>query len=318
MPILDKTSMCKFYQQRKCKKGKDCTFAHAEEDLRERPDLSGTKICPSVGSGNACMNPTCRFAHVRDDIRRLKVNHQSGKVYSKDAPQKRPNDWMQDLNKLPVYTNTIPGFGDACAWNLWRTYGTPPAMMAPNPYMSAMPGMPAMPAMPGMPMPSPEMMMGMPGMTTGFQRMGSDGSDGGSVRANSKKSSRVVAPGLSDGGSVREKKSQGGGDNSPKRIQISTDMKEVTEPKSEKRMFSKKSHLKMMKTITEDSFDYREEDDMGAMTTGISDGCELISPTSTVATERSLAYGYGLSSTFSARESQENRAAKELAALNAK
>ena len=40
-----KTKMCPLYPQGTCFKGSSCNFAHNDGELREKPNLSKTKIC---------------------------------------------------------------------------------------------------------------------------------------------------------------------------------------------------------------------------------------------------------------------------------
>lgn len=66
-----KFTFCKYFFRGKCTRGSTCTFAHGVEELRERPQLSKTRICEKWRQG-ACehINPeNCRFAHGKDDLR---------------------------------------------------------------------------------------------------------------------------------------------------------------------------------------------------------------------------------------------------------
>jgi soluble cytochrome b562 len=69
--ILHKTKMCKFYQAGMCQRGVMCGFAHSEQELHVAPDLSRTKLCPALISGNKCQNPHCRYAHRNCEVRHL-------------------------------------------------------------------------------------------------------------------------------------------------------------------------------------------------------------------------------------------------------
>eukprot|EP00397_Hematodinium_sp_SG-2012_P036883 GEMP01039874.1.p1 GENE.GEMP01039874.1~~GEMP01039874.1.p1 ORF type:complete len:362 (+),score=56.16 GEMP01039874.1:119-1204(+) len=60
-----KTSMCAKFKVGQCNRGHFCKFAHSEEDVRTRPCLDKTKMCPKL---QACVYRNCRFAHTRDEL----------------------------------------------------------------------------------------------------------------------------------------------------------------------------------------------------------------------------------------------------------
>ncbi|CBZ53092.1 putative zinc finger (CCCH type) protein [Neospora caninum Liverpool] len=43
-----KTKICPFYKKKRCEWGHDCKFAHGRKELRSGPDLSKTRMCPSL------------------------------------------------------------------------------------------------------------------------------------------------------------------------------------------------------------------------------------------------------------------------------
>ena len=63
-----KTKMCMFYLRGGCRHGDACTYAHDMLQLRERPDLSNTRLCPMVRQGH-CGSDGCKFAHSRGELR---------------------------------------------------------------------------------------------------------------------------------------------------------------------------------------------------------------------------------------------------------
>mmetsp|Transcript_76841 Transcript_76841/g.222047 ORF Transcript_76841/g.222047 Transcript_76841/m.222047 type:complete len:195 (-) Transcript_76841:81-665(-) len=64
---FEKTVMCRYYP--KCAKGSDCMYAHAESELRRRPNMTKTRMCVGYESGR-CPLPAseCQFAHGWRDL----------------------------------------------------------------------------------------------------------------------------------------------------------------------------------------------------------------------------------------------------------
>lgn len=57
-----KTEFCKFFPE--CAKGKECPFAHAEVELKERPNLAKTTLCSDWRRGRCQLDSaSCKFAH---------------------------------------------------------------------------------------------------------------------------------------------------------------------------------------------------------------------------------------------------------------
>lgn len=65
---MRKTKMCEFYEEGRCKYGKDCAFAHDESELKEAPDLRKTRICRTFATGK-CNDKSCKFAHGAEELR---------------------------------------------------------------------------------------------------------------------------------------------------------------------------------------------------------------------------------------------------------
>lgn len=69
--IFKKTRKCRFFGAGHCAKGKLCSFAHGNEDLKSAPDFTRTKMCPTLVAGNICSDPKCTYAHNKDSRRRV-------------------------------------------------------------------------------------------------------------------------------------------------------------------------------------------------------------------------------------------------------
>lgn len=64
-----KTKLCKFRAVGRCRKRHNCNFAHDERELNALPDLSRTKICPSLMNTGECGACDCRYAHDHAELR---------------------------------------------------------------------------------------------------------------------------------------------------------------------------------------------------------------------------------------------------------
>jgi len=65
-----KTLLCRFFESGHCRHSTDCSFAHGEEDLTIRPDLTKTSFCRAWLGGTCNLRPgLCPFAHGEDDLR---------------------------------------------------------------------------------------------------------------------------------------------------------------------------------------------------------------------------------------------------------
>ena len=69
LSILHRTRLCTFFARGRCNRGDMCTFAHGLVDLKPKPDLTQTKLCPMRGR---CKNQHCRFAHSWYELRYVK------------------------------------------------------------------------------------------------------------------------------------------------------------------------------------------------------------------------------------------------------
>ncbi|KAL4485442.1 hypothetical protein ABPG72_008310 [Tetrahymena utriculariae] len=66
---LKKTKMCANFASGNCMKGDQCSFAHSEAELKQKPDLNKTKLCEEFEKNKVCNNESCCFAHGIDDLR---------------------------------------------------------------------------------------------------------------------------------------------------------------------------------------------------------------------------------------------------------
>mmetsp|Transcript_35316 Transcript_35316/g.77183 ORF Transcript_35316/g.77183 Transcript_35316/m.77183 type:complete len:108 (-) Transcript_35316:476-799(-) len=65
-----RTKLCSFHAMGKCARGAKCTFAHAEEDVLEQPDLFRTHPCRDFFFNALCRRgDVCPFAHQPKDLR---------------------------------------------------------------------------------------------------------------------------------------------------------------------------------------------------------------------------------------------------------
>merc|ERR1719502_2658966 len=74
---FSKTEMCKFYLLGICNKGSACVFAHSENELKSRPDLSCTRLCRVFLQTGQCNDPKCCFAHSKDQLRTTDFFHKT-------------------------------------------------------------------------------------------------------------------------------------------------------------------------------------------------------------------------------------------------
>mmetsp|Transcript_4128 Transcript_4128/g.7571 ORF Transcript_4128/g.7571 Transcript_4128/m.7571 type:complete len:130 (+) Transcript_4128:63-452(+) len=67
---LKNTAMCRFFLEGKCRRGNKCSFAHATQQLREKPDLRRMKLCWDYASYGACKyGAQCTHAHGLQELR---------------------------------------------------------------------------------------------------------------------------------------------------------------------------------------------------------------------------------------------------------
>jgi len=134
---LRNTRLCFFERAGCCRKGANCTFAHAAHDVKERPNLAKTSLCLKYVRGESCSKgAACPYAHGGYELRvphaadrqpaheeRIRVSTGSGVVerpmYNDvvtqhlpkvDVPSKPPGDFrpkaaMQDESAARSFSN---------------------------------------------------------------------------------------------------------------------------------------------------------------------------------------------------------------------
>lgn len=70
---IQKTRLCAYLTKSGICKKTNCLFAHSSAELRERPDLTRTKLCLSFSATGVCQEgESCRFAHGSHELRHTK------------------------------------------------------------------------------------------------------------------------------------------------------------------------------------------------------------------------------------------------------
>jgi len=87
--IFFKTKMCKFHILGVCARGDQCLYAHSKEQLIPMPDLSYTKLCPTLIRSGQCKDSACKFAHDRDELR-TSATHRGRKLCKINVREQAP------------------------------------------------------------------------------------------------------------------------------------------------------------------------------------------------------------------------------------
>lgn len=67
---IQRTRLCRYYAKGCCNKGVACPFAHGQQELVERPDLTKTSMCRAWRTGLSCAyGDECLFAHGSQELR---------------------------------------------------------------------------------------------------------------------------------------------------------------------------------------------------------------------------------------------------------
>lgn len=74
---FNKTKMCKFDAIGRCKKGRECPFAHTITELKPVPNLRCTKLCKALVLQGTCTDPTCGYAHSKEELRSTGAYHKT-------------------------------------------------------------------------------------------------------------------------------------------------------------------------------------------------------------------------------------------------
>uniref|UniRef100_A0A7S0AKE1 C3H1-type domain-containing protein n=1 Tax=Pyrodinium bahamense TaxID=73915 RepID=A0A7S0AKE1_9DINO len=99
-----RTKMCNLFDKGICSKGAKCDFAHSKRELRPKPDLRKTKLCPGVLEAGICSNGIgCPFAHSASELRDREGVINEVKT-SEDSKETSPRP-----ETPPVQLSTVPG-----------------------------------------------------------------------------------------------------------------------------------------------------------------------------------------------------------------
>eukprot|EP00929_Paragymnodinium_shiwhaense_P119566 TRINITY_DN91469_c0_g1_i1.p1 TRINITY_DN91469_c0_g1~~TRINITY_DN91469_c0_g1_i1.p1 ORF type:complete len:533 (+),score=78.89 TRINITY_DN91469_c0_g1_i1:124-1722(+) len=99
--IYMKTKVCRFFEKGLCRKGRDCTYAHNMEEVRQLPDLRCTKLCPWMLAAGRCNDQNCRYAHHKSELRRrpVSVTDSSNAQSAQGRPRPPPLVAVEDPNE---------------------------------------------------------------------------------------------------------------------------------------------------------------------------------------------------------------------------
>merc|ERR1719221_2279657 len=82
---MQKTKLCDFHKEGRCKYGTGCAFAHSSEELKDMPDLRKTRICRAFTQGN-CSNFDCKFAHGAEELRMSELSYREQRSANGERP----------------------------------------------------------------------------------------------------------------------------------------------------------------------------------------------------------------------------------------
>jgi hypothetical protein len=110
---FSKTVLCRFHAAGKCRKGKDCTFAHTTTDLNVAPDLTKTSICKAWKTGRCSKSSQqCQFAHGAHELRMTPLFRCTIQATGKDGEkQKAKASRKTKLEKTPEKAHAVPNNG---------------------------------------------------------------------------------------------------------------------------------------------------------------------------------------------------------------
>lgn len=97
-----KTELCRFHAEGKCVKGEACSFAHGQDELRTKPDLTKTTLCVRWQK-DFCGRNDCPYAHGPDDLRHQDSDDESCAEELNAARQIKPRQ---------LATRTVDKAGD--------------------------------------------------------------------------------------------------------------------------------------------------------------------------------------------------------------
>jgi hypothetical protein len=125
-PNLVKTKLCQdFLEVGQCQRGDRCSFAHGETELRSTPDLFKTAICNLWTQGKCNAGERCRFAHGHEDLRPAPSHHKFKKnTFNKTFSNNQPQ------NKIPQQNQNFNQFYPSQQFQ--PNYGYHPMMQMPS------------------------------------------------------------------------------------------------------------------------------------------------------------------------------------------
>jgi len=107
---LRNTRLCFFERAGCCRKGANCTFAHAAHDVQERPDLAQTSLCLSYLRGKSCLKGAeCVYAHGNHELRvpnpagRQPANDDRTRISFDSGAVERPMNKDGSVQLLPTF-----------------------------------------------------------------------------------------------------------------------------------------------------------------------------------------------------------------------
>ncbi len=106
---LEKTRMCVYFLQGKCRYDTNCTYAHSAEELKQAPsNLRKTKFCDLFMLGH-CSDPECNFAHSTEELKPKPRRQPSAGpiVLSSDSPSSSPINTENRIASTEACARTI-------------------------------------------------------------------------------------------------------------------------------------------------------------------------------------------------------------------
>jgi len=106
--LFNKTRLCTFFLQKRCRRGVHCTFAHSEEELRAQPDFYKTQLCIDFFRSGACpFGPSCRYAHNPEEVRCSNVPPKKSGSANRREVRTSPQQPHQDIQSVQAQIATL-------------------------------------------------------------------------------------------------------------------------------------------------------------------------------------------------------------------
>ena len=90
-----KTTLCVFFEGGYCGKGRDCDFAHGDQEIRKPPDLAKTSLCQKWIHGTCPHKDRCLFAHGKRELRITEA-------FKNNRPRKGASEAKATRDELPA------------------------------------------------------------------------------------------------------------------------------------------------------------------------------------------------------------------------